>query len=150
MTWVASKISGATGALGAEAIELQNWLLCFGCALEELRVVIARLSEWMTPLLPWAAYCALMACILVALDKITGVRPVGTEETLFRALAQIVMRAAEDQVNMVCGNLQLCASLEAGIEGETHVMGHRRMKRSREYGVRRKQEYLWRSRIVRV
>ena len=30
--WVASKISGAAGALGAEAIELHNWLLRFGCA----------------------------------------------------------------------------------------------------------------------
>ena len=30
--WVASKISGAAGALGAEAMELRNWLLCFGCA----------------------------------------------------------------------------------------------------------------------
>ena len=31
MTWVASKISGAVGDLGAEVIELRNWLLCFGC-----------------------------------------------------------------------------------------------------------------------
>ena len=30
--WVASKLSGAAGALGAEAMELCNWLLCFGCA----------------------------------------------------------------------------------------------------------------------
>ena len=31
VTWVASKLSGAAGALGEEAMELQNWLLCFGC-----------------------------------------------------------------------------------------------------------------------
>ena len=31
VTWVASKLSGAAGALRAEAIELQNWLLCFRC-----------------------------------------------------------------------------------------------------------------------
>ena len=37
VTWIASKLSGAEGALGAEAIELQNWLLCFGCVSEELR-----------------------------------------------------------------------------------------------------------------
>ena len=30
--WVASKISGAAGALGAELIDLRNWLLCFGCS----------------------------------------------------------------------------------------------------------------------
>ena len=33
--WVASKLSGAAGALGAEAMELRNWLLHFGCASEE-------------------------------------------------------------------------------------------------------------------
>ena len=34
VTWVASKLSVAAGALGAEAIELHNWLLCSGCSLE--------------------------------------------------------------------------------------------------------------------
>ena len=45
VTWVASKLSGAAGALGAEAIELRNWLLRFGCASEELRVVDSRLED---------------------------------------------------------------------------------------------------------
>ena len=48
VTWVASKLSGAAGALGAEAIELHNWLLCLGCASEELRVVVASLADWMS------------------------------------------------------------------------------------------------------
>ena len=53
ITWVASKISGAAGALGAEAIELRNWLLCFRCASEELRVIVSSLSDWMaTPFPP--------------------------------------------------------------------------------------------------
>ena len=29
-TWVAANLSGAAGALGAAAMELRNWLLCFG------------------------------------------------------------------------------------------------------------------------
>ena len=33
-TWVASNLSGTAEALGSEAIELRNWLLCFRCALE--------------------------------------------------------------------------------------------------------------------
>ena len=45
--WVASKIFGAAGALGVEKIELCNWLVCFECTSEELRVVVARLSDWM-------------------------------------------------------------------------------------------------------
>ena len=78
VTWVASNLSGASDALGVEVIELHNWLLYFGCLSEELRVVVARLSDWMAnSSSPWAAYRALMACRLVALDKRPGVRPVG-------------------------------------------------------------------------
>ena len=81
--WVASKLSGAAVALGAEAMELRNWLLCFGYASEELRVVVASLADWMAKSSPpWAAYRALMACRLVALDKRPGVRPVGIGEEL--------------------------------------------------------------------
>ena len=48
MTWVASKLSGAAGALGAEAIELRNWLLRFGCGSKEFRVIIDRLADCIT------------------------------------------------------------------------------------------------------
>ena len=59
----------AAGALGSEVNEMRNWLLRFGCASEELRVVVARLAYWMAnSSLPWATYCALMACCLVEID----------------------------------------------------------------------------------
>ena len=81
--WVLSKLSGAAGALGAETIELRNWLLCFRCATEELKVVVAILAEWMANYSPpWAAYHALMGCCLVVHDKRSGLRPVGIGETL--------------------------------------------------------------------
>ena len=69
MTWVASKLSGAAGALVVEAMKLRNRLLRFGCVSEEFRVVVASLADWMansSP--PWAAYRALIACRLVALE----------------------------------------------------------------------------------
>ena len=47
VTWVAFKLPGATGALGAEAVELRNWLLRFGCALEEFRFFVVDLADWM-------------------------------------------------------------------------------------------------------
>ena len=75
ITWVASKLSGAAGALGAEVIELRNWLLRFGCASEEFRFVVADMAGWMTPP-PCAAYRALMECFLVELDTNPGLRPV--------------------------------------------------------------------------
>ena len=106
VTWVASKLSGAAGALGAKATELRNWLLRFGCASEELRVVVAILADWMANYSPpWDAYRKLMACRLVPLDKRPGVCPMEIGETLRRALAKIVMRAAGDQAKMVCRKL---------------------------------------------
>ena len=60
VTWVASKLSDAACVLGAEAIELRNWLLRFRYASEELRVFISGLADCMdNSSLPWAAYCAL-------------------------------------------------------------------------------------------
>ena len=113
-------------------MELRNWLLHFRCVSEELRVVVSSLADWMansSP--PWAAYCTLMACRLVALDKRPGVRPVGIGETLHWALAKLVIRAAGDQANTACENLQLCVGLEAGIEGATHAVGQQRVERVR-------------------
>ena len=46
-----------------------------------------------------------MVCCLVALDKRHGVRPVGIGETLHRALAKLVIRAAGDQAKTACGNI---------------------------------------------
>ena len=93
ITWVASKLSGTVGALEEEAIEMRSWLLCFGCVSEELRVVVAIMADWMAnSSSPWSAYCALMACCLVALDRSPGVRTIEIEATLHQALAKLVMR----------------------------------------------------------
>ena len=58
--------------------------------------------------------------------------PVGIGEMLCRALAKLVMKVAGDQTKTACGNLQLCAGLEAGIEGATHAIGPQRLERVRE------------------
>ena len=55
----------------------------------------------------------------------------GIGETLRRPLDKIVMRAAGDQAKTACGNLQLCAGLEAGIKGATHAVGQSRLERVR-------------------
>ena len=67
-----------------------------------------------------------------------GVRPVGIGEMLRHAIDKLVMRAAGDQANTACGSLQLCAGLEAGIEGETHAVVQRQRERNAqepEWGV---------------
>ena len=47
VTWVASKISGVAGDLRLEVIEIRNWLIHFGCMLEEVKVVIINLDDLM-------------------------------------------------------------------------------------------------------
>ena len=58
-------------------------------------------------------------------------RPVGIGDTLHRALAKIIMRAAGDQEKTACGNLQVCAGLEADIEDATYAVGQQRLERVR-------------------
>ena len=48
-------------------------------------------------------------------------RPVGIGETLYQALDKLVMREDGDQVKTECGNIQMCAGLEADLEGVTHA-----------------------------
>ena len=50
---------------------------------------------------------------------------------LYQALSKLVIRAAGDQAKTACGNLQLCAGLEADIEGATHAAGQRKLERER-------------------
>ena len=44
------------------------------------------------------------------------------------------MRSAGDQAKTACGNLQLSAGLESGIEGATHAVGQRILDRVRVRG----------------
>ena len=63
--------------------------------------------------------------------KRPGIRPVGIGKKLRRALDKLVMRASGDQAKTACGNLHLCAGLEAGIGGGTHAVGQSRLERLR-------------------
>ena len=110
--WVASKVLGAVGSLGAEALKLKNWLLRSICASEELGFEVAGISDWMenSPH-TWAAYRTVMACRLVALDERPGLRPLGIGEKLHRTLPKPVLRVVGDQVKVACRNFQLCAGI---------------------------------------
>ena len=44
VTWVVTKLSGNAEALGEEAIEICNWLVRIGYALEELTLVVLKMS----------------------------------------------------------------------------------------------------------
>ena len=60
---VATKLSGAGGPSGTDAVDLRNWLLRFGTESEGLRQVLAELTSWIAnnhP--PWATYHAMILC----------------------------------------------------------------------------------------
>eukprot|EP00957_Ditylum_brightwellii_P002946 225093-Ditylum_brightwellii.AAC.1 len=59
---------------------------------------MVSLADWLANTAPpWAAYRALMACRLVALDKCPGVRPVGIGKMVRRLIAKMVIRACGDE-----------------------------------------------------
>jgi len=120
---VARKLSGSGGLCGSDAQAASQLLLKFGKASHKLRTVMAKLALWLandTP--PWAAYRALMAGRLLALDKCPGIRPIVSGEIWRRTLAKIILEVAGGAAKDACGTDQLCAGLEAGIEGGIHAM----------------------------
>ena len=55
----------------------------------------------------------------------------GIRDMIYWSLIKNVMSTSGEQANMVCGNFQLCAGLEAGIEVVDHAMGKKRRERTK-------------------
>jgi hypothetical protein len=120
---IATRLSGAAGPGGANAADSRNWLLRFGKESEALRNEMARWAAWLANNNPlWAAYQALMAARLVALDKQPGVHPVGIGEVWRRLFSKVLLKVVGSQATAACGNYNLCAGLPAGIEGAAHAV----------------------------
>ena len=120
---IAPKLQGAAGPGGVDAIALQHWLMRFGKESGELRDAVASFTRWLandSP--PWAAYRAFMSSRLIALDKCPGVRPVGIGDIWRRLFSKCVLALAGEQAKDACGSAQLCAGLEAGIDGAVHAV----------------------------
>ena len=83
---------------------------------------VALLACWMVNNFPpWAATCALLDNWLMALDKYLGIQPIGRGEIWRWLLAKCILKVAGAEAKDACGNAQLCAGLEAGIEGTVHA-----------------------------
>ena len=120
---ISTRLSGAAGPGGTDSVELSNWLLRFGRESEALREEMAAWANWLANTHPpWAAYRAMMANRLVALDKEPGTRPVGIGEVYRRLWAKCLLKAIGSQATAACGNYNLCAGLQAGIEGAVHAV----------------------------
>jgi hypothetical protein len=120
---VSSRLSGAAGPGSTDTVELSNWLLRFGSEYKALREEMATWTNWLANTSPpWAAYRALMANRLVALDKQPGTCSVGIGEVYRRLWAKCLLKAIGSQATAACGNYNLCARLQAGIEGAVHAV----------------------------
>jgi hypothetical protein len=122
---VAPRLSGGAGVGGTNSHALQHWLLRFGVASSNLRSVVAKLAEWLSnDFLPWPACRALMGGQLCGTDEGPGggVRPLCIGEIWRRLLAKCLFFVAGSEAKEARGIDQLCAGLEAGIEGGVHAV----------------------------
>ena len=100
---VAGRLLGGAGPGGTDLVSLQHWILRFGAASGELRMIVAEFGEWICngrP--PWVAYRAIMSGRLIALDKCPGIRPVGIGETWRRLLAKCLLRVTGKEAKAAC------------------------------------------------
>ena len=59
---------------------------------------------------------------VIVLDKQPGIRLVGVGETWRRLMAKCLLKVAGIEAKAACGTTQLAGQVEAGIEGDIHVM----------------------------
>lgn len=120
---IAGKLHGSAGPAGIDADLMKSLTLRHGLASAELRAEMALWAEWMAnDCPPWAAIRAVNAKRLVPLDKKPGVRPVHVGEIYQRLWAKQTIASAGESAKTACGNVQLCAGLEAGVEGNLHAV----------------------------
>ena len=89
---VAQTLLGSSGPGGTDSEAPQGWLLKLCDDITRLCTSIETFVHWLangSP--PWAAYCAFMSGRLIALDKQTGVRPVGVGEMWRHIFSKIVL-----------------------------------------------------------
>ena len=120
---VAGRLLGGVGPGGTDSVSLQHWLLRFGAASRELRLIVADFGEWLyNGWPPWSAYHAMMSGRLIALEKCPGIRLVGIGETWRRLLAKCLLRVTGQEAKAACGTEQLAGGVETGIEGAIQAM----------------------------
>ena len=71
---------------------------------------------------PYAAYRVVNTVHTIALDKTSGVRPLGVGESWMRLWSDCSHTKTKVAATNACGNTQLCAGLWSGIEANLHAV----------------------------
>ncbi|KAL7463415.1 hypothetical protein ACHAXS_003796, partial [Conticribra weissflogii] len=120
---MASNLHGSGGPTSIDSSLLSDLLLRYGTSSTLFRSEMAQWTEWLandSP--PWAAYRATMATRAVAFNKFPGVRPLSIGESYRRLWARLIISQTRDQAKAACNTTELCAGLEAGIDGAIHAV----------------------------
>ncbi|KAL7461856.1 hypothetical protein ACHAXS_002258, partial [Conticribra weissflogii] len=120
---MASNLHGSGGPTSLDSSLLSDLLLRYGTSSTSFRQEMATWTEWLSnesP--PWAAYRATMATRAVAFNKFPGIRPISIGESYRRLWARLIISQTRDQAKAACNTTELCAGLEAGIDGAIHAV----------------------------
>ena len=112
---------GSSGPGGTESEALQGWLLKFGEDSTRLRTSVETFVDWLSngsP--PWAAYREFMSGRMIAIDKQSGVRPVGVGKKWRLIFTKIILKVTGTEATTAGQDDPLCDGLKAGIDDAIH------------------------------
>ena len=120
----AKRLKSAAGMDGVDGQTARYWITSFGDRSKRLREALARIAMILANGSPhYAMYRALNDARILAADKEPGVRPLACGCIWMRLMAGVVIDSGlKVQARDECGNVQLCAGLGAGIEGNLHAV----------------------------
>ncbi len=116
-------LSGGAGPCGVDGTTLKEWLLHHEVSSKCLREEIAHWVVWLSnnsP--PFAASCTVNLSRMLAGDKKPGVCPLACGEIWMRLWVYCLNTEMNVSATTACGNVNLCAGLQAGIEGNLHAV----------------------------
>jgi hypothetical protein len=116
-------LSGGAGPCGVDGTTLKEWLICHEVSSKCLQEEMVHWVVWLrnnSP--PFAAYRAVNLSHMLAGDKKPGVRPSVCGKIWIRLRADCLNSEMKVGATTACDNVNLCAGLRAGIEGNLHAV----------------------------
>ena len=119
----ARSMHGGAGPSGTDSEHWKDAFLRFGGHSSALRDEVAALiTKIANEIIPWNQIRALMSGRLIALDKCSGVRPIGIGECLRRVMCKCMAEATKKDLEETCGSQQLASGVKAGIKRAVHAV----------------------------